>query len=83
LSEVAYNELLQKRGHPVETGVYFALMNRCVQAGLVNTGGVALEKDHKKVIEKLAGERANARFIIKNKVADAYHRIIKEIKNRP
>jgi len=83
LSEVAYNELLQKRGHPVETGVYFALMNRCVQAGLVNTGGVALEKDHKKVIEKLACERANARFIIKNKVADAYHRIIKEIKNRP
>jgi len=57
LSEVQYNELLQKRGHPVETGVYFALMNRCVQMGLVNTGGFALEKDHKKVIEKLSGTR--------------------------
>lgn len=66
LSEVAYNELLQKRGHPVETGVYFALMNRCVQMGLVNTGGFALEKDHKKVIEKLAGERADAFITIKN-----------------
>jgi len=57
LSEVQYNELLQKRGHPVETGVYFALMNRCVQLGLVNTSGFALEKDHKKVIEKLSGTR--------------------------
>lgn len=68
LSEVAYNELLQKRGHPVETGVYFALMNRCVQSGLVNTGGFALEKDHKKVIEKLAGARPAARLVIKNKI---------------
>ena len=66
LSEVAYNELLQKRGHPVETGVYFALMNRCVQSGLVNTGGHALEKDHKKVIEKLIGERADTKVVIKN-----------------
>lgn len=69
LSEVAYNELLQKRGHPVETGVYFALMNRAVQMGLVNTGGFALEKDHKKVIERLAGERATARSIIAEQAA--------------
>ena len=68
LSEVAYNELLQKRGHPVETGVYFALMNRSIQSGLVNTGGFALEKDHRKVIDKLTGERVNARAIIKNKM---------------
>ena len=68
LSEVAYNELLQKRGHPVETGVYFALMNRCIQCGLVNTGGFALEKDHKKVIEKLSGERPDVKNIIKNKM---------------
>jgi hypothetical protein len=65
LSEVAYNELLQKRGHPVETGVYFALMNRCVQMGLVNTGGAALEKDHKKVIEKLTGGRSDVFTAIK------------------
>jgi len=68
LSEVACNELLQKRGHPVETGVYFALMNRCVQLELVNTGGFALEKDHKKVIEKLTGERPAAGIAIKNKM---------------
>jgi hypothetical protein len=68
LSEVAYNELLQKRGHPVETGVYFALMNRCVQLELVNTGGFALEKDHKKVIEKLSGERPAVGIAIKNKM---------------
>ena len=68
LSEVAYNELLQKRGHPVETGVYFALMNKCMQCGLVNTGGFALEKDHKKVIEKLAGDRPAAGITIKNKI---------------
>jgi hypothetical protein len=68
LSEVAYNELLQKRGHPVETGVYFALMNRCVQIGLVNTGGHALEKDHKKVIEKLIGERPNAGSVVRDKI---------------
>lgn len=68
LSEVQYNELLQKRGHPVETGVYFALMNKAVQAGLVNTSGFALEKDHKKVIEKLAGERPAIISIIKDKI---------------
>ena len=68
LSEVAYNELLQKRGHPVETGVYFALMNKCVQFGMVNTGGFALEKDHKKVIEKLSGERPAVGLAIKNKI---------------
>jgi hypothetical protein len=70
LSEVAYNELLQKRGHPVETGVYFSLMNKCVQTGLVNTSGHALEKDHKKVIEKLVGERPDAGAAIKNKMRD-------------
>lgn len=59
LSEVAYNELLQKRGHTVETGIYFALMNRCMQLGLVNTGGYALEKDHRKVVAKLVGEKVN------------------------
>jgi len=68
LSEVQYNELLQKRGHPVETGVYFALMNKCVQSGLVNTGGFALEKDHKKVIEKLMGEHPAAGTVIGNKI---------------
>jgi len=68
LSEIAYNELLQKRGHPVETGVYFALMNKCVQMGFVNTGGFALEKDHKKVIEKLAGDRPAVGIAIKNKI---------------
>jgi hypothetical protein len=59
LSEVAYNELLQKRGHMVETGTYFSLMNRCVQLGLVNTGGFAMEKDHRKVIAKLTGEKVS------------------------
>lgn len=68
LSEVQYNELLQKRGHPVETGVYFALMNKAVQSGLVNTSGFALEKDHKKVIEKLIGERPSAGTVIGNKI---------------
>ena len=68
LSEIAYNELLQKRGHPVETGVYFALMNKCVQSGFVNTGGFALEKDHKRVIEKLTGERPAAGITIKNQI---------------
>jgi hypothetical protein len=68
LSEVQYNELLQKRGHPVESGVYFALMNKAVQAGLVNTSGFALEKDHKKVIEKLAGEHPAIISIIKDKI---------------
>jgi len=68
LSEVQYNELLQKRGHPVETGVYFALMNKAVQSGLVNTSGFALEKDHKKVIEKLVGERQTAGAILGNKI---------------
>lgn len=67
LSEVAYNELLQKRGHPVETGVYFSLMNKCVQLGLVNTSGIAQEKDHKKVIEKLIGVQPSAKDIVKNK----------------
>ena len=68
LSEVQYNELLQKRGHPVETGVYFALMNKAVQSGLVNTSGFALEKDHKKVIEKLIGGRPSAGTVIGNKI---------------
>lgn len=68
LSEVQYNELLQKRGHPVETGVYFALMNKAVQSGLVNTNGFALEKDHKKVIEKLIGERPATGIIVKNRM---------------
>lgn len=71
LSEVAYNELLQKRGHPVETGVYFALMNRAVQLGLVNTSGFAQEKDHKKVIEKLIGARPDTSATVKNKIQEA------------
>lgn len=56
LSEIQYNELLQRRGHPVEAGVYFSLSNKCIQLGLINTGGVALEKDHQKVIKILSGE---------------------------
>jgi hypothetical protein len=71
LSETAYNELLQKRGHMVETGIYFSLMNRCSQLGLVNTGGFAIEKDHKKVVAKLSGEKVSAwqtlRALIKDK----------------
>jgi hypothetical protein len=59
LSEVAYNELLQKRGHMVETGTYYSLMNRCTQLGLVNTGGFAIEKDHRKVVMRLTGEKVN------------------------
>lgn len=82
LSEVAYNELLQKRGHPVETGVYFALMNKCVQTGLVNTGGHALEKDHKKVIEKLVGERSDAGAVIKNKMRDVKDYAVKFFNQR-
>ena len=85
LSEVAYNDLLQKRGHPVETGVYFALMNKCMQCGLVNTGGFALEKDHKKVIEKLAGERADTKVIIKNtlqKIKEVFNHEHKIFRNR-
>ena len=71
LSEVAFNELLQRRGHPVEAGMYFSLSNRCVNAGLINTSGLALEKDHQKVIKKLTGEKENVfRSVIqwKNKV---------------
>jgi hypothetical protein len=68
LSEVAYNELLQKRGHPVESGVYFALMNRCSQLGLVNSGGYATEKDHRKVIARLSGERASVWKTAKDKI---------------
>jgi hypothetical protein len=65
LSEIAYNELLQKRGHPVETGVYFTLMNRCTQLDLVNTSGFALEKDHRKVIEKLTNNKKPIFDVIK------------------
>ena len=57
LSEVAYNDLLQRRGIPVESGVYFMLSNRCVNMGLINTSGIALEKDYKEVVRKLTGER--------------------------
>lgn len=57
LSEVAFNELLQRRGHTIESGIYFALTNRCSQLGLINAAGVALEKDHHKVIKKLLGEK--------------------------
>ena len=59
LSEIAYNELLQKRGHSVESGIYYTLMNRCSQLGLVNNSGYAIEKDHKKVIARLTGEKVN------------------------
>jgi uncharacterized membrane protein (Fun14 family) len=59
LSEIEYNSLLQKRGYLVESGVYFALMNRCGQLGLINASGVALEKDHKKVIAVLSGEKVS------------------------
>jgi len=76
LSEVAYNELLQKRGHPVETGVYFALMNKCVQMGFVNTSGFALEKDHKRVIEKLTGERPAAGIAIRDKIQYIKGRVV-------
>jgi hypothetical protein len=76
LSEVAYNELLQKRGHPVETGVYFALMNKCMQIGLINTGGFALEKDHKKVIEKLMGDRPAAGIAVRNRMREMRERAI-------
>jgi hypothetical protein len=76
LSEVQYNELLQKRGHPVETGVYFALMNKAVQSGLVNTSGFALEKDHKKVIEKLIGERPAAGIAIRDKIQYIKGRVV-------
>jgi hypothetical protein len=55
----------------VETGIYFSLMNRCSQLGLVNTGGFAIEKDHKKVVAKLSGEKVSAwqtlRALIKDK----------------
>jgi hypothetical protein len=43
-------------------------MNKCVQSGFVNTGGFALEKDHKRVIEKLTGERPAVGIAIKNKI---------------
>jgi hypothetical protein len=43
-------------------------MNKCVQSGFVNTGGFALEKDHKRVIEKLTGERPAAGITIKNQI---------------
>lgn len=82
LSEVAYNELLQKRGHPVEAGVYFALMNKCVQSGLVNTGGFALEKDHKKVIEKLVGGRPDVLAVVKTKTLEAWTRAADSLKRR-
>ena len=69
LSEIAYNELLQKRGHSVETGIYYTLMNRCSQLGLVNNGGYAIEKDHKKVIARLTGEKVSVWKIVKDKLA--------------
>jgi hypothetical protein len=67
LSEIAYNELLQKRGHSVESGTYYTLMNRCSQLGLINDRGFAVEKDHKKVIVKLTGERPDVWKMIKEK----------------
>lgn len=81
LSEVSYNELLQKRGHPVETGVYFALMNRCVQLGLVNTGGFALEKDHKKVIDKLLGTRPDIPMKTKRALQNFFQRLREKTKD--
>lgn len=60
LSEIEYNSLLQKRGHLVEAGIYFALMNKCARLGLINASGVAIEKDHKKVIAALMDEKASA-----------------------
>ena len=59
LSEIEFNALLQKRGYLIEAGVYFALMNRCTQLGLINASGVALEKDHRTVTAKLSGEKSD------------------------
>lgn len=80
LSEIQYNELLQKRGHPVETGVYFALMNRCTQLGLINTSGFALEKDHKKVIDKLTGARSDVFIKIQGMVKIFFRYVREKIK---
>jgi hypothetical protein len=68
LSEIAYNELLQKRGHVVESGTYFSLMNRCSKLGLINTSGFAIEKDHRRVIARLTGEKVNMWKTIKEKL---------------
>jgi hypothetical protein len=57
LSEVEYCGVLQKRGIVIEAGIYFALTNRCVQLKIINTSGVALERDHQKVIKILLGEK--------------------------
>ena len=59
LSEIEFNALLQKRWYLIEAGVYFALMNRCTQLGLINASGVALEKDHRTVTAKLSGEKSD------------------------
>ena len=78
LSEVSYNELLQRRGHAVEAGAYFALSNRCINMGLINTGGLAIEKDHQKVIRLLLGEKIG---MIKTASA-LYTKVIGAIKAR-
>lgn len=72
LSEMEYNALLQRRGHIVESGVYFTLSNRCVNMNLINTSGIALERNHVKVITKLAGEKEN---LFKGQVAKWKQRI--------
>lgn len=60
LSEVDFCQLLQRRGIPVETGLYFALVNKCMRMGLINNSGLALEKNYQTVIKKLSGERDKA-----------------------
>jgi len=68
LSEIEFNALLQKRGYLIEAGVYFALMNKCAQTGLVDASGRVLEKDHRTVITKLVGEKSDAWRGIKEKL---------------
>ncbi len=51
-------------------------MNKAVQSGLVNTSGFALEKDHKKVIEKLIGERPAAGIAIRDKIQYMQGRVV-------
>ncbi len=63
LSEMEYNNLLQKRGLAVESGIYFTLSNKCIKAGLINTSGTALERDSQKVIKVLAGESESVLMI--------------------
>lgn len=53
LSEVAYNDLMQRNAHTVTIGVYQELQKRCIELGIIKDDGEAVVTDEKEVVHKL------------------------------